>query len=153
MGSGLPASDESTAKLKEDACASQTLLPQLRCMVVGNMSDASMISIVPPSQDKKIQVIVRIEPGCLGATGAEHIDAFCRFAETEFEIVDPGFTCWTFLPRNDKSLAEIEYQLTNKRLNRAQAFQYLSVFGKQLEDFEEQLHLHLADLIDRYRSR
>ena len=32
------------------------------------------------NDDKKIRLMYRIEPGCLGTKGAEHIEDFCRFA-------------------------------------------------------------------------
>ena len=108
---------------------------------------------LPLPQDKKLTIVFRVESGCLGPDGAIHIEEFCRFAQKEFETVDADFVHWKIEPRHDKSLAEMQYQVSNKKLNHDQAAKYLGVFNKDLDEFEKHLHNKFALLIDQYLGR
>lgn len=104
-------------------------------------------------EDKKLTVVVRVEPGCLGQDGDKRIEAFCKVAHLEFEAIDSGFINWQVLPRLDKSLPEIEYKTINKTLSDPQAKKYLAFFDKNLDKFEEHMHDKLAVLIEQYLGR
>ncbi|GAC15679.1 hypothetical protein [Aliiglaciecola lipolytica] len=102
---------------------------------------------------KKLTVTFRVEPGCLGPDGADHIVGFCKHAKQAVAGLDSDFVRWVITPRFDKSLLETEYRTNGKRLNQQQAALYLSAFGKSLDDFEEHLQDKLSELIDTYLGR
>lgn len=102
---------------------------------------------------KKLTVTFRLEPGCLGPDGIDHIESFCKFAKKEVANLDSDFVRWVIVPRFDKSLVETEYKTNNKRLQYDKAQKYLQVFGKELDEFEEHLQEKLAGLIEVYLGR
>lgn len=102
---------------------------------------------------KKLTVMFRVEPGCLGPDGKDHIEGFCKYAKKEVAGLHSDFIRWVITPRWDKSLPESEYKTNNKRLDHDKAEKYLSVFGQQLDDFEEALQDKLAEMIDQYLGR
>lgn len=102
---------------------------------------------------KKLTVTFRVEPGCLGPDGADHIEGFCKHAKKSVASLDSDFVRWVITPRYDKSLPETEYKTNNKRLSRDKAQLYLQVFDKNLDEFEEHLDDHLGELIDQYLGR
>ncbi|MCW8875588.1 MAG: hypothetical protein OQK04_14525 [Kangiellaceae bacterium] len=104
-------------------------------------------------KEKKLNVLYRVEPGCLGPDGPERIEDFCQFAEKEVEDLDADFVHWDIVPRFDKTLPEMEYKALQKRLTHEQAAKYLSVFEKDLDEFEEHLHEKLGVLIENYLGR
>jgi len=105
---------------------------------------------LPLDQDKKLCVTFRLEPGCMGPQGMEHIEAFCQLAQKKVNETDTEFVEWTIVPRHDKTLPEIEYRLNNKRLSHEKAVKYLNMFEKNLDEFEENLQDKLAVYIDDY---
>ena len=107
---------------------------------------------LPLSQDKKLKVIFRVEAGCLGPEGKEHVDAFCTFAQKEVESVDSEFVQWEMVPRHDKSLPEVQYQIAGKNLSHDQVARYLELFRENLDEFEGHMHERLVQLIDRYQG-
>lgn len=102
---------------------------------------------------KKLSVTFRVEPGCLGPDGVEHIEGFCQFAKQQVAKLHSDFVRWRIIPRYDKSLPETEYKTNNKRLDHRKATQYLRVFEQELETFEEHFQDKLAELIDQYLGR
>lgn len=102
---------------------------------------------------KKLTVTFRVEPGCLGPDGVEHIEEFCKYAKKEVAQLDADFVRWVITPRYDKSLPETEYKTNNKKLDHDKAEKYLRVFEKELDEFEEHLQDKLAELIDEYHGR
>lgn len=102
---------------------------------------------------KKLTVTFRVEPGCLGPDGAEHIEGFCKHAKKSVAGLDADFVRWVIVPRYNKSLAETEYKTNNKILSHQKAQLYLGAFGKDLDEFEEHLQDKLSDLIDQYLGR
>jgi len=104
-------------------------------------------------QDKKLTVVCRIESGCLGPDGKDHIEAFCKFSQKEFESFNSDFVHWKIVPRHDKTLKEIQYSVNNKNLTADKTAKYLEIFEKNLDEFEEHLHDKIANLIDEYLGR
>jgi hypothetical protein len=108
---------------------------------------------LPATFKNKLSLIFRVEPGCLGPDGAEHIDGFCDFAKSASDNIATGFLHCSIVPRNDKSLAETEYRFNGKVLNEEQLGQYFEAIGKDLDEFDEYLQDTLAELIDTYLGR
>ena len=102
---------------------------------------------------KKLLVLYRIEPGCLGPQGVEHVEAFCTFAKATLKHKHSEFLRWTIKPRYDKSLPELEFQIKNTVISRQHAQKYLSSFSVELADFETSLEEELADLVDAFFER
>lgn len=105
------------------------------------------------SDDKKLNVLYRIEPGCLGPQGVDHVEKFCAFAIAALAKVDSDYVIWNVVPRYDKSLPEMQYGVANKSMNHDQAEKYLQIFGKSLDEFEGHLDDHLAELIDAFMGQ
>lgn len=105
---------------------------------------------MPLPPEKKLTVLYRVEPGCLGPQGKEYIEGFCEFALSAIEHMDGEFIHWILVPRYDKSLPEMQYQINGKKLSHDKAEKYLQLFDKHLEEFEGHLYEKLADLIDEY---
>ena len=112
-----------------------------------------MHSSLPLPQEKKLTVLYRVEAGCLGPEGGNHIDKFCQYAGHHSNNIDTEFIHWEIIPRHDKSLPEIQYQVNNKYLCYEKARKYLKAFDKELEGFESELENVLATLIDDYWER
>ena len=66
------------------------------------------------ADDKKIRLMYRVEPGCLGPQGAEHIEDFCRYANKH--IKSPYYGQFLFLPRFPNALLFL-YFFLGKRQN------------------------------------
>lgn len=108
---------------------------------------------LPLSDQQKLTVTYRIEPGCLGPEGASHVDNFCEFAEKRVIELDADFIHWHITPRNDKKLAEMEYHVSRKQLTHDKADKYLRVFGKSLDEFEDHIQGECVGLINQYFGR
>ncbi len=108
---------------------------------------------LPLEDHQKLNVTYRIEPGCLGPQGSEHVDDCCEFAEKR--VIDWGadFIHWHITPRNDKKLAEMEYSVSTKKLDHDKADQYLQLFGKSLDEFEDHIQGECVGLINEYFGR
>lgn len=103
------------------------------------------------SDDKKMRVLYRVEPGCLGPTGTQYIEAFCRFANKQ--ITSPHYAQLLFLPRYDKQKDERQYSVNSRNLSQLQAKMYLQHFSVNIVDFEDQLDQLLTKAIDLYFKR
>jgi hypothetical protein len=112
-----------------------------------------MNAALPLPDNKKLMVTYRVEPGCLGPEGATHIRKFCKFAEKGVADVDSDFVRWHIVPRFNKTVSEMRYTVNRKMLTHDKANQYLQMFGKSLDDFEEHLQEKLALLVDDYFER
>jgi len=104
-------------------------------------------------EEKKMTVIFRMEPGSLGPDGAEYVKEFCEFAQTQLRASSEYYLNWFIVPRFDKSLPEMKYQLGDKVLNKEQATKYLGMFGENYAHFEDQLEDHLEAIINQYFGR
>ena len=105
---------------------------------------------LPLPPDKKLTVVFRVEPGCLGPDGENHIEAFCSFAQKEFIQIESDYVCWEIIPRHDKLLPEMQYLINNKKLTQDKAAKYLELFNKDIDELEENLHETLVRLIEQY---
>lgn len=112
-----------------------------------------MANDLPLPLYKKLTVMFRVEPGCLGPDGADHIEGFCKYAKKQVAGLHSDFIRWVITPRWDKTLPETEYKTNNKRLAFDKAEKYLSVFGQDLNEFEEALQDRLSEMIDEYLGR
>jgi len=101
----------------------------------------------------RLSVIARIEAGCLGPEGDDHIEPFCRFANKSFAEFDKHFVDWFIIPRTDRSAPEFEYQIQKKRLSDEKTDKYLEMLGSSLSDFEQSLNDRVCDVIEQYMSR
>lgn len=104
-------------------------------------------------ENKKMTVIFRMEPGSLGPDGAQYINEFCDFAQMQLQACSAPYIRWSIVPRLDKTLAEMEFQLASKKLTSAKATQYFAVFGDNLAHFEDQLEDNLESIINQYFGR
>lgn len=102
---------------------------------------------------KKLLVMYRIEPGCLGPQGVDYVEAFCGFAKQKLKDRHGHCLRWTIKPRYDKSLPELEFQIKNAVLSRENAARYMDSFNIEIDVFEEELDEALADLVDAYFER
>jgi len=109
------------------------------------------VSVLPA--DMKLNVIARVEAGCLGPDGDDHIEAFCQYANKAFAEIETHFVDWSIMPRYDRQLPEFEYQVHQKRLCQDKAGKYLHVFGMTLEQFEDELNFNLVTYIERFLAR
>jgi hypothetical protein len=103
-----------------------------------------------PSQDKKLTLIIRVESGCLGPSGAEIVDDFCNLAQKEFGSFYSDFIQWQIVPRQDLALPEMSYYIDKKRLDSAKAITYLALFDQNLTEIETRSEEKLVKLIDTY---
>ncbi len=100
--------------------------------------------------NNQLSIIYRLEPGCLGPDGTEKIDAFCQIAQQHFQQNTALHIGLQIEPRFDKSLPEMEFALSGKKLNREQAQKYLDLFSENLTSFENELADQLATDIDAF---
>lgn len=101
----------------------------------------------------KITVICRVEPGCLGPDGADHVEAFCKLGQKEFNAIDPDIINWEVIPRFDKTQPELQYKLNGLYLNEEQSELYLKALGKDPSKFEETLFKQLTVSVNHYFGR
>lgn len=102
---------------------------------------------------KKLSVLCRVEPGCLGPDGREHIEAFCTLAQQAMKHFAVDLVTWTLVPRYDKTMPEMEYTVDHKNLSRSQVYQYFNTLGQDLDTFEEVFNDKLTAFINLYLAR
>ncbi len=112
-----------------------------------------MNNALPLSEDKKLSVVYRVEPGCLGPQGKDYIAEFCSFAKKELLSFNSDFVVWQIVPRNDKSLPEMQFSLAGKMISPPQAERYLTIFDQSLDELECKLGDKLDTLIEQYLNR
>ena len=108
---------------------------------------------LPLPEHQKLMVTYRVESGCLGPEGECHLPAFCIFAQQQVAGVDVDFIHWNIIPRDDKTLSEMQYSVAGKQLSHDKADKYLQLLGKSLDELEDQLLGKTVKLIDRYFDR
>ena len=99
---------------------------------------------------QKLVVECRIEAGCLGPSGADHVVDFCEFANSRFSIGDDDHLSWQVVPRDNAEQAEVQYMLAGKKLSMSQAIKYLSMIGIERNELEAQIDERLVTLIEQY---
>ncbi|GFD82530.1 hypothetical protein KUL118_53920 [Tenacibaculum sp. KUL118] len=102
---------------------------------------------------KKLLVMYRIEPGCLGPQGADYVEEFCVFAKKRLKDRHNHCLRWAIKPRYDKTRPELEFQIKNATLSRDNAARYLASFDIEIDAFEEALDEELADMVDAFFER
>jgi len=105
------------------------------------------------SEAKKLTLMFRVEPGCLGPEGITQIEDFCQFAQNKLTKYHADFLIIEILPRFDKSISEIIYMINNKTLSRDQATTYLDLFNMETESMEETLQEEIAELIEEFTTQ
>lgn len=101
----------------------------------------------------KMTVICRVEPGCLGPEGHLYIEDFCLQAQPLFGKIGRQYIAWQIVPRYDKKLPEIQYQLHGRNVPRDKADTFLRYHQHTLEQFEERINELLSTLIDIHLGR
>ena len=101
----------------------------------------------------KMTIICRVEPGCLGPDGADHVEEFCKLGQKEFDAIDPDIFDWEIIPRFDKTRPELQYKLRDRNLNKRQSGLYLKALGKDPDGFEEALFKQLSLSVNHYFGR
>ena len=101
-------------------------------------------------QEKKLTIIFRVESGCLGPTGHEHVDAFCVYAQKAVESTHSNFIHWQITPRNNSSEDEMEYIINGKKLSDEQAKKYMALFDTDFDEFDHEFHDKITVLIEQY---
>ena len=112
-----------------------------------------MSKVLPLQEDKKLSVTYRVESGCLGPEGEKHIDDFCRFAQSKLQEQDSDYIIWNIVPREDKALPEMQYNVVGKKMNDSQTEKYLALFDKNLNQFECHLSDNLTLIINEFMGR
>lgn len=102
------------------------------------------------TENQKLQITYRIEPGTLGANGKDFIEAFCPFVLGQSKDFYPQVIRLNVVPRYDKSLPEKEFSVMNKLISDSQAEKYLQAFELDLEDIEDQLDDKASLLVDDF---
>lgn len=111
-----------------------------------------MVQNQPIPDDKILTLTFRVEPGCLGPEGISQIEDFCRFAQGQISSSNSNFLLKKLIPRFDKSLPELHYQINNKTLSQDQVTKYLNLFNQDVSNIEEDFHEEIANLIDEYTT-
>ena len=103
--------------------------------------------------EKKLTILYRVEPGCLGPNGKQQIDEFCQFAAAKLRQLDSLFLIWDIQPRSDKRLPEIQFQFMRKNISYHQATIYLEKIGKNITQFSNKIDDEMANYIDMFLSK
>lgn len=100
-----------------------------------------------------LEVIYRVEPGCLGPQGKDYIEDFCKFSQPLVTAHTAGFMRWILVPRFDKSLPEMQCTLAGRSLTAAQAARIFAMYQADADSLEAELNEQLTLLIDQYFGR
>jgi hypothetical protein len=112
-----------------------------------------MNSNQPLPINKKLTVLFRVEPGCLGPEGEKLVKEYCELAQSKMEVVESNCINWVITPRNDKIQPELQFKINGKILDRGKAEKYLSFFAININVLERQLFKNITDLIEQYLGR
>ncbi|MEI6896777.1 MAG: hypothetical protein V5786_04705 [Psychromonas sp.] len=123
------------------------------CITKSDKGGTRLVVVNKFSHHKKMTVIFRMEPGSLGPNGVEYINDFCEFAQLQLQACADIYINWAIVPRFDKRLPEMEFQLANKKLSLEKVTQYLALFDQRFEHFEERLENNLEAIINQYFGR
>ena len=101
----------------------------------------------------QVTIMLRIEPGCLGPTGANYVEEFCAFATPVFAKVNASFLNWQLTPRYDKTQPEIQYYIKERPLSDEKAEKYLALFHNDMATIEEDISAKLTISIEKFFDR
>jgi len=101
----------------------------------------------------KLVILYRLEPGCLGPDGIDHIEVFCLIAQKALQSLNADICQWQLTPRFDKSLDEAQYSLAGKILTKDKAIKYMHACNAELSQLEEFFEDKLTELINKYIAR
>lgn len=102
------------------------------------------------NEEKKLTVVFRVEPGSLGPEGSDSVVAFCQYCHSQLFAIGGDLIRCEIIPRDDKSLPELEYRVRGQQLSDLQAKKYLAALGGDLEIFEDGLLDKMEGLIEDY---
>jgi len=111
------------------------------------------MTVIDIPEHKKLLVLFRMEPGSLGPEGKNYIQEFCEFAQIQLQASAKPYITWSIIPRFDKSLAEMEFQIAGKKMPESKVKQYLGLFDENLSDFEDELDNHLEAIVNQFFGR
>ncbi len=103
--------------------------------------------------ENKLTILYRIEPGCLGPDGDQHVDQFCTLANKQ--VADNSallnhIVTWVIEPRWDKTLPEMQFKLIRKTISHDQAATYLKTIGHELDSLESTLIKSITAQVNQY---
>lgn len=96
----------------------------------------------------KLAICFRLELGCLGPTGTDYIEDFCRLIN-RVDFTYP-FVTLDVVPRYDKTLPEWEFLLNGKLISEEQAERVLSVNDFTVDSMEEQVEQFLTLKVEQF---
>ena len=105
------------------------------------------------SIQNKLTILYRIEPGCLGPNGDQHLDQFCALANTMVannSALLNHIVTWVIEPRWDKTLPEMQFKLIRKSITHDQAATYLKAIGHELDSLESTLVKAITAQVNQY---
>ncbi|QBF81379.1 hypothetical protein EXU30_00700 [Shewanella maritima] len=102
---------------------------------------------------KQLTILYRLEPGCLGPDGVDHIEAFCLLVQKALAAKGNVHYKWQVVPRFDKSKPEIQFTLNGKSLTEQQAQKYLSMLTIELDNVIDGFEDMLTKMINQYIAR
>lgn len=98
----------------------------------------------------KLVIRFRLEPGCLGPTGADYVEDFCQLInKVEFRY---PFVTLHVIPRYDKSLPEWEYLLNDKLISEDQADRVLELNNFTIESMEEAVDEFITLKVEQFMA-
>lgn len=98
----------------------------------------------------QLQIRFRLEPGCLGPTGINYIEDFCRLIN-QIKFTS-SFATLEVVPRYDKSLPEWEYLLKDKLISMEQTSRFLDLHDFTLDKLEEQVDHFLTIKVEQFMA-
>ncbi len=102
------------------------------------------------ADEHQLTLVFRVEAGCLGPDGADHITAFCQYAHKELLALDTEYLHREILPRQGQHQPELQYLINRKSLTRDKAGRYLKLFDTTVEDVESHIHKNILLMIEQY---
>lgn len=106
----------------------------------------------PIPENKILTLVYRVEPGCLGPEGISQIEDFCQFAQSNISTASHDFLSMKIIPRYDKTISELQYQINQKILSQDQVVKYLSIFKQDISSIEDGFLEEIANLIEKYTT-
>lgn len=98
----------------------------------------------------KLVIRFRLEPGCLGPTGTDYVEDFCRLINlVEFSY---PFVELNVIPRYDKTLPEWEFLLSDKLISESQADRVLELHNFTIESMEEAVDEFITLKVEQFMT-